>query len=133
MLQSCTRTNISWSNKIQRNYKGLKITACIGANYGQQDTKRPKNPTATSKKPEAKAGSCRCSLHTTSPRGWARHLSLFLAQPLDPLLLLPRIRNELTPTWGGSKRACCLFSHHSAKAGALGKPSLNFFGLINFY
>ena len=53
----------------------------------------------------------------------------FLALALDPL----RVRNELAPTWGESKGTCCLFSLHSAKAGALGKPSLNFFGLINFY
>ena len=41
---ACTCTNISSSNKIQRNCKRLKITVCIwvvGANCGQQDTKLP--------------------------------------------------------------------------------------------
>ena len=45
--RACTWTNVSSSKKIQRNYKGLKITVCMhtfGANYGQQDTKRPKKP-----------------------------------------------------------------------------------------
>ena len=34
---ACTRKTISSSNKIQRNYKGLKMTVCctFGTNYGQ--------------------------------------------------------------------------------------------------
>lgn len=37
---ACTWTNVSSSNKIQRNYKGLKVTVCmpVGANYRQEDT-----------------------------------------------------------------------------------------------
>lgn len=42
---ACTWTNISLSNKMQRNQKGLKnncVHAAVGANYGQQDIKRLK-------------------------------------------------------------------------------------------
>ena len=57
-LSACTWTNASSINKMQRNYKGLKINcthACtVGANY-EQDTKRQKTPAATSEKSETKA------------------------------------------------------------------------------
>ena len=53
----CTWPNISWNNKIQENYKWLKLCACeVGANYGQQDTRIPKTPTATLKIQEQKQG-----------------------------------------------------------------------------
>lgn len=48
-------TNGSLSNKIQRNYKGWKITVCT-VRLGQ-DTKRSNNPAATSEEPGAKTGS----------------------------------------------------------------------------
>ena len=53
----------------------LKITDvwAVGAIYGQKDTNRPKNPTATSEEPGAKAGVL--SLHWTPPERWAKHLS----------------------------------------------------------
>ena len=53
----------------------LKITDvwAVGANYGQKDTNRPKNPTAISEEPGAKAGVL--SLHWTPPERWAKHLS----------------------------------------------------------
>ena len=37
----CTCTNISLSNKIQRNYKGLKITACKFWTKRFKETKEP--------------------------------------------------------------------------------------------
>ena len=40
-----------------------------GANYGQKNTKRPKNPTATSEEPRAKAGYCACPWHPTPLQG----------------------------------------------------------------
>ena len=53
---ACTWTNIFSSNQIQRSYKGLKMTAykLFGENYRQEDTKNPKNLTATSEEPRAK-------------------------------------------------------------------------------
>ena len=43
-------THLSSSNKIQRHYMGLKITACLcsGGKFWTTDTKRPKDQTATS-------------------------------------------------------------------------------------
>ena len=44
-FSACTWTNISCSNKIQRNYKGLKITestAQLGQIMNNKNTKRPK-------------------------------------------------------------------------------------------
>lgn len=60
-----------------------KIAACICicCRFWTKDTKRPKNPTATSEEPEQKQGSgakegyCACPLHTPPPTGWAQHLS----------------------------------------------------------
>ena len=51
-----TKTNSSFSNKIQRNYKELKITAdmCSWANYRQEDTKISKS--TISEELRAKAG-----------------------------------------------------------------------------
>ena len=66
-----------------KNYKGLKITACMrswGKFWTKDNKKRPKNPTATSEEPgataggqEQKQGYCACLLH--SAKGWAKHLS----------------------------------------------------------
>ena len=80
---SCTWTNLSSSNKIRRNYKGLKIAARMGGwgKFWTKDTKRPKHPychfwRARSKNrvSRAKAGYCACPLHTPPPKGWADHL-----------------------------------------------------------
>ena len=70
MLQcynACIWTNISLNNKIQRNYKGLKITACMRI-WGKFWTRYKE-------KLGAKAGYCTCSLHIIPPKGWAKHLS----------------------------------------------------------
>ena len=81
---ACTWTNLSSSNKIQRNYMGLKITACMRSwgKFWTKDTKRPKKShchfwRAGSKNrgSGAKAGYCTCPLHTTPPKEWANHLS----------------------------------------------------------
>ena len=57
-FSACTWTKISCSNKIQRNYKGLKITACM-CNWNKVwivRYKETKNPIAISEKPRAKTG-----------------------------------------------------------------------------
>ena len=55
---ACTWIHLSLGNKIQRTYRGLKITGCMGVstNSGEKDTKKQKNPTATIEEPGAKAG-----------------------------------------------------------------------------
>ena len=82
---ACTWTNVSSSNKIQRNYKGLKITVCMHSwdKLWKTRYKKTKNPTATSEVWGAKAGYCACILHTAPPRGWAEHLSHPPSRPLD--------------------------------------------------
>ena len=95
---ACTWTNVSSSNIIQRNYTGLKITACMGSwdKLGTTRYKKTKNPTATSEEPRAKAKYCAWALHTAPPRGWADHLTTPPARPLDPPLPSPHIRNQLS-------------------------------------
>ena len=85
---ACTCANTSSSNKIQRIYTGLKITACMaGANSEQKTKKKKKNhkktPTASSEElvaktkcwEQKKAGYRAWPLHSTPPEGWAKHLS----------------------------------------------------------
>ena len=125
---ACTWTNVSWSNKIQINYKGLKITVCM-CSWGKLWTKykkRPKSPTAALEEPGAKAGHCACPLHTAPPKAWADHLS----HPSGPT---PGHTPTLTPY---KKQACPLLSEQASKrtcglfllppAAAPIKPCLNF-------
>ena len=55
---ACTWTNVSSSNKIQRNYEGLKVTVCTHSwgNLWATGYKKTKNPAATSEEPGAKLG-----------------------------------------------------------------------------
>ena len=91
---------------MQRNYTGLKITDAwaVGANYGQKDTSRPKNPTATSEEPGAKAGEL--SLHWTPPAAAAAAKVLqscpTLCDPIDgrpPGSPMPGILQARTLEW----------------------------------
>ena len=78
---ACIWTDISSSNKIERNYKAQKITACScnQANSGQLDTKKKKKgrkkkthakkPAATFEVLGAKEGYRTQPLHTTLPKG----------------------------------------------------------------
>ena len=68
---ACTWTNVSSSNKIQRNYKEIKITACMHSwsKLWTKSYKKTKNPTATSEELGAKAEYSACPLHTTPPKG----------------------------------------------------------------
>ena len=75
---TCTWKSISGGNKIQRNYKRLNITACMGS-WGKlwtiryKKTRKPNchfwRPRNKSKVSGAKAGSCTCPLHSTPQRG----------------------------------------------------------------
>ena len=83
-----TWTNISSSNKIQRNCKGLKIAACAsgwGKLWTTRGKKRIKNPAASSKVPGAEY----CLLHTAPP-GVGR-------QPQPPLWPKPQVHPYLHP------------------------------------
>ena len=57
---ACIWTHLTWSNKIPRNYMGLKLTVytCRWGKFWTKDTKRPKNLTGTFEEPGAKAGYC---------------------------------------------------------------------------
>lgn len=57
--RACTWTKVSLSNRRQRNYKELKITACMHVLLGQitnNETEKGQNPKATFEGPGAKAG-----------------------------------------------------------------------------
>ena len=66
------------NNKIQRNCKGWKITACVCSwgKFRTKDANRPENPTTTFEETQAKAGHHACPLHPAPPKGRANHLSL---------------------------------------------------------
>ena len=151
MLQCCrasTWTHLSSSNKIQRNYMGLKITACK-LQLGQildkryKETKKPNchfwRVWSKSRGLGAKAGYCTCPLHTTPPKRWAKHLSHPSGRPLDTPLPSPHIRNKLAsppPARGASKRGkplfvltppCCSRGPNNALPEFLVWPLINFF------
>ena len=84
-----------------KKWKGTKNN-CVGANYGQEDTKKKKKNPKTKKshlKPnchfwkakskskisEAKAGYHSCHLHTTLPKGWAECTSGQTTRPTPVL------------------------------------------------
>ena len=102
---ACTWTNLSSSNKIQGNYMGLKITACICSRhkFWTKDTKRPKNPTASFEEPGAKARYWEC------PRTQHYQSGQNTGPPLQPEPHTPlpssHLRNKLTPNstseWAG--------------------------------
>ena len=93
LLQCLCLDKDSWSNKIQRNYKRLKITACMHSwgNYQQQDTKRPKTQLLLLRGKKQKQGTMHapCTQHhqaTSDPslREWAREtLTCFCSSMLQ--------------------------------------------------
>ena len=122
-----TWTDVSLSKKIQRNYKGLKITVCM-CNWGKfsiKDTKRLKNAEAISEELGAKAEVlCMLPAHK-SQRGGQNTRATRLTSPLDAPLPSPHIRNQLTWSPGASnKETCYLFSLFPGAAGAQIKPCL---------
>ena len=134
---ACTWTNILSSNKIQRNYKGLKITACM-CSEGKLWTiryKKTKKPTATSEKPGAKAVYCECPVHITPPKAWANYLS----HPPGPIpghtTTLTPYKESARPHWASEKGnlllvlapPCCSRVPNKAL------PEFLVWSLINFY
>ena len=97
-----------------------------------------KYPTATFEEPRAKAGYCARPLHTTPPKGWAKHLS----HPSGPIpgrtaTLTPYKEQAPAPSPQGkaSKGACCLFSLPPCCSRGPPKalPDFPVWPLINFY
>ena len=95
----CTWTNTSSSNRIWRNYKGLKIVAhvCSWDKLWTTRCEKGQNPTTTSVVRGAKAGYHAWSLHTAPPRRQTDHLS----HPYRPTYRFSppssHLRNQLAP------------------------------------
>ena len=103
---ACTWTQLSSSNKMQRNHMHEKLRQILVKRY-----KETTNPTATFEEPRAKAGYWGCPLHTM-PQGVGKQL----CQPSSPP---PRNTPTLTPYKEHAcpplrervdKGICCLFS-----------------------
>ena len=125
---ACTWTNVSFSNKVQRNYKGLKITAHM--QLGQirvTGCKKTKNPAATSEELGAKSRLL-CIPPALSTKG--------VGKPPKPPLWpnsgthpYPHGRNQLVAPLqervSKQTKLWLVLAPHSA-AGASVKPCLNF-------
>ena len=135
---ACTWTNVFLSNKIQRHYKGLKITVCMSS-WGKLWTrykKKKKNLATISQNPGTKPGYCMCPLHITPPKGWANHLSCPSGLPLDPSPIFIIYKETSLPlSWEISKGNCYLFLLSATATGTPIKLFLVFFvwPFINFY
>ena len=132
---ACTWTN----SRIQRNYKGLKITACM-RNWGKLWTiryKKTQNPTATSGVSGAKAGYHAWSLHTAPPRGWAHHPSHPSRLSPGPILTLTPFKGPACwpcpPPQGGSEGSCYLLLLYGSTSPHKALPEFLIWPLINFY
>ena len=135
--RACTWTLLSSSNGIQSNYKGLKRIMCM-CSLGKlwtKDTKRPKNPTASSEESRAKTVYCAWPLYTMSPEEWTKHLSPPSSPTPDTSLLSPHIK-EPTHSHPLSKQARepVTYSHSLfPAAGAPHSPEFLDWPLVNFY
>ena len=132
-----TWTDVSLSKKIQRNYKGLKITVCM-CNWGKfsiKDTKRLKNAEAISEELGAKAEVlCMLPAHK-SQRGGQNTRATRLTSPLDAPLPSLYTRDKLAPPWETRKGKCCLFllSQYCSKGPNVALPTFLVQPLVNLY
>jgi len=107
-FSACTWTNVSLSNKIQRNHKGLKITACMnswGKIWTERYRKTEKKPTATGCQ-EQKQSTVLALLYryTPPPERWANHLRHPSGPtPAHTLTLTPCKELAQSAPWGTSK------------------------------
>ena len=126
---------MSPSNKIQRNYKGLKITACMYS-WGKLWTKRPKIQLPFLKIWEQKQGTVHAPCTQHHLRGGQTTSATPLPQPLDTPLPSPPIRNQLAPSRWVSKQGNLLlvFDLHCCSRGPnKALPEFLVWPLINFY
>ena len=120
-----TWTNDSSSNKIQRNYKGLKVAACMHTQVGQIMDKIRKD-----QKPNChfrRAGSKSRVLHMRP----AHTTTKGVGRPPKPRLWTHPYPHPIEgasspPPRGASKGTCYLLSLPHTAAGAPVKPCLNF-------
>ena len=127
---ACTWTNISSSNKIQRNYKELKITMherlgqIMDNNIKKGKKKKKKIPILTSEEMRAKAEQWARHLRTPAPKEYTNHLG----HPSDlisghtPTLTKEQIR----PSAPGSEQGNLLLVLVPPPI----KPCLHLFGLL---
>ena len=90
-LDRCLLEQHNDRKKKKKNYKGLKVTACM-CSWGKLWTtkhKKTKSSTANFEKPGAKIVHCECILHSAPPKG-AKHLN-------DLSSLSPESASGLTP------------------------------------
>ena len=114
----CTWTNASSRNKIQRNYKGLKITACMHS-WDKLWTRRYKKTKKSqchfwragskNRVSGAKAGYCPRPLHSTPPKGRANHLSHTSSPTHGHTPTLTHTRNQLAPLGDQSREPVTCF------------------------
>ena len=145
-MLACTWTHFSSSNRIQGNYMGLKVTACMRS-YGKCWTKDTKKSNChfgraqnKSRGSGAKAGYCACPLHTTSPKGWANHLSHRSSRTPGHTLTLTPCKEQARPStpWpqGASQQGNLLFvltPPCCRKGPNKALPEFLVWPLINFY
>ena len=145
LLQRCTSTPLSSSNKIPRNSMGLKITACL-CSWGKFWTKRYKRPKQfnchfwragnKNRVLGAKAGHCACPLQSTPRKGWADHLSHASSQAPGHTPTLSAYK-EPAPSPSRSQRArepvtCSRFPRCS-RGPSKALPEFLLWPRINFY
>ena len=114
------------------------MRACTtGANYRQQDTKRPKKSNCHFWRAGSKSRVLRMPPALNTTKGGGQTISAApLAWLLDPPLPSPRIRNQLPPPWGASEQGnlllvlaplCC------SKGPRKAVPEFLVWPLVNFY
>ena len=88
-------TQLSSSNKIQRNYLGLKITACLQQLEHILGKRCKETKTPVLKSLEQRPGTA-CAQACNSPKGWATPKPTLWPMPWTPLPS-PYIRNKHSP------------------------------------
>ena len=122
-----TWTNVSLSDRIQTNYKGLKITVYMPS-WGQIMNKIQKDQKPNCHfETETKVGYCTCTPHEAwTTRQWADHPSHSCSLTTDLPLPSPHLRYQLTTPRRQSEPTCHLFSRPHAVARVPAKTCLNF-------
>ena len=144
----CTWTNVSLSNKMQRNYMGLKITACLcswGKFWAKRYKKDQKNKPFTSEELGAKIGCQEQNQVLSTPpapyttKGWANHWSHPCSPTRGHTLTFTPYKEEVCPLpWEAHKQGnlllalapcCCSRGPNEAFPVFLVWPLVNFYWL----
>ena len=120
-------TNVSLSNKIQRNYKGLKISVCTGS-WGKLSTTRYKKTKSLNCHFWGAGSQSRVQhMPPAPPKGRANHLRQPCSLSLGPTPTLIPYKEPALPSLssrGAARGACSLFSLPPAAVGGLVRPRL---------